>query len=168
MFKVGDKVKAIDSSDEGEVLEVKNQEVLVALDSGFEEWFFTRQLIIKQHMRVDKVQRKDPQHTKQDQHMRFANQKVHKIEIDVHFNQLVDFPKNYTSAERLTIQLNAVKRAVDKARVAGVKRVIIIHGVGEGILKESIHSMLETMDRLRFFDASFAEYGRGATEVELF
>ena len=166
MFKIGDKVRAIDSSESGEVVLVKGNEVCINAESGFEYWFMQDQLILDQDIVVDKVQQKDRAHHKSTDNT--YQIKSNKIEIDLHFGNLVLFPKNYTSDERLQIQLNAARNGVDKARRTGIKKVILIHGVGQGILKEQLHSMLETMDRLNFFDASFAEYGKGATEVELF
>jgi DNA-nicking Smr family endonuclease len=46
--------------------------------------------------------------------------------------------------------------------------LIAIHGVGEGVLKNEIRSFLGKKDNVEFFDASYMEYGKGATEIRLF
>ena len=81
---------------------------------------------------------------------------------------MVEHEKNFSNYEKLQIQLSKAKDSIEKARRSGIKRLILIHGVGEGILKEEIHRMLERMDRLNFFEANFLKYGDGATEIELY
>ena len=52
-----------------------------------------------------------------------------------------------------------------------LKRIVIIHGKGEGVLKSEIHLYLTRLNseqgvRLDFHDAPYHEYGMGgATEV---
>ncbi|MBN2261553.1 MAG: Smr/MutS family protein, partial [Prolixibacteraceae bacterium] len=49
-----------------------------------------------------------------------------------------------------------------------VKRVVFIHGVGNGVLKQEIAKRLSSKyARFQFQDASFKEYGFGATMVIL-
>jgi dsDNA-specific endonuclease/ATPase MutS2 len=49
-----------------------------------------------------------------------------------------------------------------------VNRIVFIHGVGNGVLKQEIHHKLKSIYAKYFFqDASFQEYGYGATMVIL-
>jgi dsDNA-specific endonuclease/ATPase MutS2 len=49
-----------------------------------------------------------------------------------------------------------------------VKRIVFIHGVGNGKLKFELRKLLDTTyAKLRYQDASFKEYGYGATLVML-
>lgn len=166
MFKIGDKVAFLDEPGEGEVLAVNGDWVTVRSDTGFDEDRHVKELVSRGSLPVDDVQPKDlpkggPRRaTKMDA--------PGKMEVDLHFDKLVDFPKNYDNFQMLQIQMREAHKALERAHRGGIKKVIIIHGVGQGRLREEIHTMLERMDRLTFYDASFAEYGRGATEVELF
>jgi dsDNA-specific endonuclease/ATPase MutS2 len=45
--------------------------------------------------------------------------------------------------------------------------VILIHGVGEGILKEEVRTFLSKQEGVEYFDADFREYGKGATTAEI-
>jgi dsDNA-specific endonuclease/ATPase MutS2 len=46
--------------------------------------------------------------------------------------------------------------------------MVVIHGVGEGVLKQEIRKELkEFYPHFDFYDASYQEYGYGATEIEL-
>lgn len=150
---------------EGVVVEAGSDRYLVEDENGFEDWYESYELVMRKQFTVDGVQKKDerPGYQKQE-----APKGKTLMEKDLHFNKLVDFPKNFNRFAKLEIQMREARKFLDKARTSGNKRVILIHGVGEGRLKEEIHTMLERMDGLRFYDASYAEYGRGATEVEFY
>jgi dsDNA-specific endonuclease/ATPase MutS2 len=46
--------------------------------------------------------------------------------------------------------------------------LIVIHGVGNGKLKQEIASILKTVDDIEYYDASYKDYGYGATEVRIY
>lgn len=87
-------------------------------------------------------------------------------EVDLHIQELVDDHKELSNAEILDIQMSRFTTALDGAVIAGTRRIVFIHGVGNGRLK---HEILKTLDqkypKLRYQDASFKEYGYGATMV---
>lgn len=164
-FKTGDIVSFLNHVGSGVVLEVESDQVLVETEYGFEEWFDEKDLVPRKSMPIGEVQQKDEVKFPSNQTETHGPNQLIK---DLHFNQLVDFPKNFTNHQMLQIQLNEARNTIDKARRGGIKKVILIHGVGEGRLREEIHSMLERMDRLTFYDASYHQFGEGATEIELF
>ena len=91
----------------------------------------------------------------------------HEIEeIDLHIHELVDDHSNMSNAEILDIQMSRFITALDGGIIAGTKKMVFIHGIGNGKLK---HEILKKLDRkytkLRYQDASFKEYGYGATMV---
>jgi dsDNA-specific endonuclease/ATPase MutS2 len=48
------------------------------------------------------------------------------------------------------------------------KRIVFIHGVGQGVLKQEVTNLLKRKFKKYYFqDASFKEYGYGATMVIL-
>jgi len=88
-------------------------------------------------------------------------------EIDLHIEHLVDNPKTLTPAEMLEIQMrlfnNTLEEAIGKRTK---KRIVFIHGVGNGRLRLEIQRTLtQKYPKLRYQDASFKEYGFGATMV---
>jgi dsDNA-specific endonuclease/ATPase MutS2 len=49
-----------------------------------------------------------------------------------------------------------------------IKKLIVIHGVGEGVLKSAIRKeLMEHYYQYEFHDASYSDYGYGATEINL-
>ena len=89
-------------------------------------------------------------------------------EVDLHIQELVDDHTNLSNAEILDIQMSRFTTSLDGGIISGTRKMVFIHGVGNGRLK---HEILKTLDRkypkVRYQDASFKEYGYGATMVIL-
>ena len=89
-------------------------------------------------------------------------------EVDLHIHELVENPNNLSPGEMLEIQLARFKVALEGGLKSKARKMVFIHGVGNGKLKHEIRKELEgNYSRLKFQDASFKEYGFGATMVFL-
>lgn len=90
------------------------------------------------------------------------------LEVDLHIHELLDDFRGLTNSEMLEIQLKHFNSELKEALKKGPKKLVFIHGVGNGTLKTEIRRELDRMKgKLEFHDASFAEYGYGATMVKL-
>jgi len=90
------------------------------------------------------------------------------IEVDLHIENLADDHKELESGEILDIQLARFETALETAIRGNSKRIVFIHGVGNGKLKFELRKMLDDKyKKLQYQDASFREYGFGATMVML-
>jgi len=89
------------------------------------------------------------------------------IEIDLHIHELIESHKGMSNAQILEVQLKHFRYELEKAISNNARKITFIHGVGVGRLKQEIHQILKTYERIRFQDASYARYGFGATEVIL-
>jgi len=89
-------------------------------------------------------------------------------EVDLHIENLVPDYGNLTASQMLDSQLTSFEKALDKAILDGVSRLILIHGVGSGILKDEIHRRLGKHPAVKHFkDAQREKFGYGATEAQL-
>ena len=88
------------------------------------------------------------------------------IEVDLHINELLDNTAGLSSADMLHYQLDKF-REVMKANEKNVgQKIVFIHGKGEGVLRRAILDELRRKyPRCTVQDASFQEYGFGATQV---
>ena len=86
-------------------------------------------------------------------------------EVDLHIEELIDNLKGLSNAEIIQIQLKHFQSKLDSAIANNVKKIVFIHGVGNGRLKHEVRSLLSTYQGVSFRDASFQRYGFGATEV---
>jgi hypothetical protein len=90
------------------------------------------------------------------------------VEVDLHISELIDITTGLSNKEMLDIQTEKVEREMKAAIGSGAKRIVFIHGVGQGVLKQEIAKILKhKFSRYSFHDASFKEYGYGATMVIL-
>jgi len=87
-------------------------------------------------------------------------------EIDLHIENLTEGWQRMSSADILRIQLQHCQRFLDKAIRLGVPSVFLIHGVGEGKLRDAIADALRHNPQVKKFKNQFHQkFGFGATEV---
>lgn len=87
-------------------------------------------------------------------------------EVDLHIEELVDDHSGLSGREVLDIQMSRFTTALEGAIKGRTKRIVFIHGIGNGKLKYEIRRTLDKKyPRLKYQDASFQEYGYGATMV---
>ena len=90
------------------------------------------------------------------------------IEIDLHIHELLDNFNNLTNTEMVNVQMAKFHEEMGKAIKSEVKKIVFIHGVGNGTLKNELRRELQRKySKYSFQDASFREYGYGATMVIL-
>lgn len=88
-------------------------------------------------------------------------------EIDLHMETISERHSNMTNTQILNQQMGVFKAFYKKARAKQIRKIIVIHGVGEGVLKAEVRLYLQGQEGVEFFDASYMEYGKGATQVEI-
>jgi hypothetical protein len=88
------------------------------------------------------------------------------LEIDLHIHELIDDLRGLSNAEMLKIQLDKFNSVMEANILNKGKKIVFIHGVGNGTLKTELRKQLEQNYKgLYYLDASFKEYGFGATMV---
>jgi hypothetical protein len=88
-------------------------------------------------------------------------------EVDLHIGELVENTNGLSNFEMLTIQLERFEKELDEAMATNMKKIIFIHGVGNGRLRQEIAAVLRSTRGITFHDASYKEYGYGATQVNI-
>lgn len=90
------------------------------------------------------------------------------VEIDLHIHELLEDTRGLTNHEMLEVQMGRFRNELETAIANGTKRIVFIHGIGNGTLKQELRKELTTKYKKYYFqDASFKEYGYGATMVIL-
>ena len=93
-----------------------------------------------------------------------------KIEVDLHISQLLESTSGLSNADMLHCQLSKFHEVMKAYSTKKGQRIVFIHGKGEGILRAAMEKELKTSYKklCRFQDASFHEYGFGATMVIIY
>lgn len=90
------------------------------------------------------------------------------LEIDLHFDESTLQNSALTPAAILALQMSRFHSAMEEAIGKKLRRLVVIHGLGQGTLKMQIRKELqEKYPKCIYQDASFKEYGFGATMVHL-
>ena len=88
--------------------------------------------------------------------------------IDLHADALLETTQGMSSADILQYQLDTFKKTLEANKKERGKKIVFIHGKGEGVLRRAlIHELTYRYKNLRYQDASFQEYGYGATQVTI-
>lgn len=109
----------------------------------------------------------------QKQEQRAANLRSAKpasdiIEVDLHADELLDTTAGLSPADILNLQIDRFQQVMDSSLRYPGRKIVFIHGKGEGVLRQAI--MKELSHRYKGHDvqdASFREYGFGATQVTI-
>lgn len=90
------------------------------------------------------------------------------IEVDLHINELIDTTSGMSNADMLQVQIDKFHAVIDENKNHKGQKIVFIHGKGEGVLRKEIEKLLKTRYKTYYFqDASFREYGFGATMVTI-
>ena len=88
------------------------------------------------------------------------------LEVDLHIEELLETTAGMNAFDILNHQLDVVRRTIDENLKYKGKKIVFIHGKGEGVLRNAIMQELrKKYPRCLSQDASFQKYGFGATMV---
>lgn len=172
----GDKIKLLDEAGEGTLIKVLGGSLFEVEIDGFTYTKTSSEIVkVLEDDEIDfvdlsstnKLMMKDVNPFKKQKRGAVRRNPKGTVEIDLHLYELVDDESSFeTNTEKLKYQLEFCRKEINAHRERGEKQMIIIHGVGEGILRHEVRLMLDHMLGVRYHDASFKHYGRGATAVE--
>lgn len=88
--------------------------------------------------------------------------------VDLHASALLDDQRGLTAADILNYQVDHFRRVMDEHLRNFGHKIVFIHGKGDGVLRQAL--LKELTHRYKGHDvqdASFREYGYGATQVTI-
>lgn len=90
------------------------------------------------------------------------------LEIDLHINELLETTAGMDNAAMLNYQLDYFRKIMDENIKHKGQKIVFIHGKGDGVLRKAILDELKRKYKsCQSQDASFREYGFGATMVTI-
>ena len=90
------------------------------------------------------------------------------VEVDLHIGELVDTTAGMNNADMLNLQLDTVRKTMTQHLRRKGQKIVFIHGKGEGVLRKAVIELLKKeYPKAELQDASFREYGFGATLVTI-
>ncbi|SHH49211.1 Smr/MutS family protein [Winogradskyella jejuensis] len=179
-MKKGDKVETIDDAIRGTVTKVDGDTVFVEGEDGF-EFEFSKNELIKlnpeesinlgsfSYQSISEIA-KEKEGVPKRKISTGKPKKRHRptFVVDLHIHQLTDSTKGMTNFDMLNLQLDTARGQLEFAIRERMPKMVFIHGVGEGVLKQELHTVLRRYNNVTFYDADYREFGLGATEVKIF
>jgi len=173
-FKIGDRVSVLKETIKGTVIAIKENQIILEDKDGFKRDYSFNQIA---HLKSPEDYKLKDEVLEKEIHDKIAHQlhenrpQLRSFEIDLHIEELLESHSNMTNHEILTKQMTVCRNFVQQAIEKSQKRIVLIHGKGEGVLKAEIHTFLHNLSahhevEIEYHDASYHEYGMGgATEI---
>lgn len=90
------------------------------------------------------------------------------IVVDLHAEEILDTTQGMKPGEILDYQLKVFRDIMDRYTGKKGQKIVFIHGKGEGVLRHAlINDLNYRYKKCTYQDASFQEYGYGATLVKI-
>jgi hypothetical protein len=192
-FKIGDRVRFLNDEGEGKIIDFPSENIALVEDiSGFAYEHEVKELV---HIMGFQVESKKYDQVKPDlssllernidsELVKKANadfKSIYKnktqgetvvkgelMEVDLHAHEILDSQRGLTNGEIVVAQIEHFERMLRNAEEKKIPRVVFIHGVGQGVLRQEIRKILnDYYPHCEFMDAPYHTYGYGATEVRI-
>lgn len=90
------------------------------------------------------------------------------VVVDLHAHELLDTTTGMSAIDILNFQLLKFRDTLQQYKDKKGQRIVFIHGKGEGVLRRAlINDLNYRYKKYQYQDASFQEYGYGATQVTI-
>jgi dsDNA-specific endonuclease/ATPase MutS2 len=178
-IKIGDRVEAIDEDFKGVVTAITGKTLQVEDANGFIMEFEVNEVVLTQSDSIleDAIYNTDIEDVKRQKQQRKPkpstrkkpkDQQKAKFIVDLHIHHLTDSTKGMTNFDMLNLQLDTARQQLEFAIRKRLPKMVFIHGVGEGVLRQELETLLRRYNNVDFYDADYKTYGLGATEVKIF
>ena len=164
-FKIGDKVKFLRSNDFGVVESIISERKLKVRDSSdFISVVNINDIIIYDNS-TNTVASYGDMKTNKDNHSN-KNKKtkivsnLNVLKLDLHIENLISDYQQMTNFEIVQVQVKKCEDFLLKSFNTNAQKLIIVHGIGEGVLKKEVHELLNRY-QLRYYES----LNGGSTEV---
>ncbi|MCT4698209.1 DNA mismatch repair protein MutS [Tenacibaculum haliotis] len=176
-LEIGSKVAVLDADIRGFITKKENNMFFVKDTDGMEYSFLAHELVkinveqqeLSKRTRVSnsllRAKIEDTQKKKKSIFVKDKNEVV--MEVDLHASKLVKSTRGMDNYDILSLQLQTAKHKVEYCMSKSIAKLVLIHGVGEGVLKTELYYLLNNYP-VKYYDASYQKYGAGATEVYIF
>jgi len=169
-LKVGDTVRFLNEKGEGIIKEfISALKARVEISAGIEIEMPIKELVAIPPISLQdiRVQHKDsPIRQKKTAIVSKSHAKDEMI-VDLHIEKLQEDHYGLTNSEKLDIQARHFRKKLEMGINGHFIKIVFIHGVGNGVLRQTIRDLLRTYEGIEYSDASYNKFGAGATEVRI-
>tara|TARA_B110000305_G_scaffold131108_1_gene146484 strand:- start:207 stop:746 length:540 start_codon:yes stop_codon:yes gene_type:complete len=173
-FKPGQKIVFLNEKGGGVVDSITaGDKVMILDDDGFKRSYLKSQLVIVQGDSYSIDDEVVASITMQDSgiNQETSNNSIRNRsnlpEINLHIEELTDSHTHLSNFEILSQQMIVFRQFFQMAKHQRKAKIVVIHGVGEGVLRYEVRSFLNKENGIEYYDGDYFEYGQGATIIEI-
>ncbi|SEF72540.1 Smr domain-containing protein [Halpernia humi] len=157
-MKKGDLISVLDETTTGKIISVSKDFALIEDEFGFEHSIEISKIIPRESHLYEKsaISIKDDLKKKASK-KNSDNSRV----IDLHFEKLVKNPAEYSAWERLEIQKETLIENLDYCKKNYIKKLNIIHGIGDGVLQNLVYDYLRGYSGIQYEEDDFFFHSSG-------
>ena len=162
-MKIGDQVSVVDEDLSGVITSVHGNRIVFKDEFGFTHQYQKEKVVLINASLYENIKpEKKFEYSKPKSKKHNRNHLV----LDLHFEKLVSNPSDYESFERLFIQKEKLIETLDFCRRNNLKKLEIVHGIGDGTLQQMVLQTLESQVSLDFYHKEILLNQSGAILVE--
>ncbi len=163
MMKIGDLIAVIDEDLEGTITSVQENMICFQDEHGFNYQYPQEKVVLREKELYEGIKIKNkfeytPPKSKKN--------KKNELVLDLHFEKIAPSTQNYDSFERLFLQKEKLLKMLDFCRENKIKRLEIIHGIGDGTLQQLVWRTLESQVNIDFYNKEILHEQAGSVLVE--
>lgn len=178
-IKIGNRVETIDDNIFGVVTKVSENTITIEDSDGFELQFEANELMLSNNENTiaNAIYNSDIEAIKKEKEtkkrrntptVKPKERNTPKFTVDLHIHHLTESSRGMTNYDMLNLQLDTARQQLEFAIRKRIPKIVFIHGVGEGVLRQELETLFGRYNNVKFYDADYKTYGLGATEVRVF
>lgn len=162
LMKIGDSVSVIDDNLKGKITAIKGKKVTIEDEYGFPYEYEAQELVLQEaeiYSQIRTIQKEEfskPVSKKHDKKPMI---------LDLHFENIAKGAVQVDPFERLFMQKEQLLKTLEYCRNNNLKRLEIIHGIGDGVLQQMVYDVLESQTNLEFHNKEILHHQSGTVLV---
>ncbi len=163
-FSLGERVSILKEAGQYTIIELSSTHALIRDEHGFDQEISTNQLVKTTNVSSERIVVKDETLGREKSSGKEGSDVPR---IDLHMEALLDQDSKMSSFDKLNFQLRRFREFVNANTAKRKNRLLVIHGVGEGRLKNEIGMLIAKSDGYSMHDANYTRGGVGASYIEI-
>jgi len=176
-FEIGQSIQVLDDNLDGVIVAIDIPYITIETADGFSIRFRESEIIpaISNSMKKELINvsrqkglEKEPKAKPGSVRIKPKERNLPPMEVDLHIEKLVKSYRHMSNYDILTLQVDTAERQLLFAISKRIPKIVFIHGVGEGVLKDELYYLFNRYEGIKFYSADYQKYGAGATEVYVY
>ncbi|MEY4286074.1 MAG: hypothetical protein RL511_147 [Bacteroidota bacterium] len=167
IWLVGQEVGVLREAGVFKVRSIDAEHLLLEDENGFTYRYLKHEVVVRQAIHTDKITAKDKLTKSSSAKQRTTSSHDKRIpSIDLHAEELL-LPGQLSAHDVFLAQLRAFKQFCNQQAQARQAKFMVVHGAGEGRLKEALRQIVMARAGISMHDAQWSNGSVGASRVEL-